>query len=178
MTPTNLPHRDQIAQSLERLGTDYIDVYLLHNPEYYLLKNVTTESSEAQAALHRQRMFERIKSAFEELEHETGRGRIRSYGISSNSFSLKETDPFFLPYEGLLELAAQAAQAAGNMTHSFSTVQFPANILEQEGLKGCGQWAHDHGLRVLVNRPLNAFTAQGSFRYHHRNSCAKAVPSR
>jgi hypothetical protein len=81
-------------------------------------------------------MLDRVKAAFEELEHEVSRGRIRSYGVSSNSFSLKDTDPFFLPYEGLIELASQAAQAAGNMTHSFSTVQFPANIFEQEGLKG------------------------------------------
>jgi aryl-alcohol dehydrogenase-like predicted oxidoreductase len=129
-------NRDQITQSLERLGTDYVDVYLLHNPEYYLLKNVSADTPQDQLAVHRQHMLNRIESAFEEMEREVARGRIRSYGISSNSFSLKDSDPFFLPYDGLVDLAIRASRVAGNVTHSFSTVQFPANILEQEGLQG------------------------------------------
>ena len=99
--------------------------------------------------------MQRILDAFVGLEQEVKAGRIGSYGISSNSFSLPRSSEEFLPYEDLLTLAESAARHAGNEHHSFTTLQLPLNLLEREGLK-CASWAKSKELRVLANRPLNA----------------------
>ena len=144
--------KDQLTRSLERLERNYIDCYLIHNPEYYLYHAINNEVDK-DAMLDG--MYERLYSAFVGLEEEIKNGRILSYGISSNSFSKANTEADFLPYEDLLTLAQNAAHEVGNDTHSFTTIQLPINILEQEGLK-CASWAKKNGLRVLANRPLNA----------------------
>ena len=143
---------DQLTRSLERLERSYLDCYLLHNPEYYLYDAIEKGVDEDTRL---DEMYRRIYEAFVALEREVAAKRIASYGISSNSFSLERSDPAFLPYEDLITLAQNAAQKAGNATHGFTTVQLPINLLEQEGLK-CARWAKRNGLRVLVNRPLNA----------------------
>ena len=144
--------QDQLTKSLMRLERDKIDCYLIHNPEYYIL-DALNKNADKDSTLDE--MYKRIYEAFIGLEQEVKKGRIDSYGISSNSFAKAQTDPEFLPYEDLITLADKASEAVGNDTHNFSTVQLPINILEQEGIK-CADWAKSNGLRVLVNHPLNA----------------------
>ncbi|SMB84763.1 aldo/keto reductase [Deinococcus hopiensis] len=55
-----------LQQSLERLQTDYLDVYLLHNPPAALLDGNVTP-------------------LYEELEQLKSEGRIRAYGVSIDS---------------------------------------------------------------------------------------------
>ncbi|KAF8819214.1 hypothetical protein IE077_001409 [Cardiosporidium cionae] len=162
--------KDQLTRSLQRLKTSYLDCYLLHNPEYYILKNISKFQSADKraddAAVHAE-MLRRISLAFEYLEQEVVHtGRVKSYGISSNSFSLKEEDPHFLPYSSLLSLAeAAAVKISGEGSHHhFTTVQFPANLVEKEALSHAVQWASRNHLNVLINRPLNAFLDKGSWR--------------
>ena len=153
--------RDQLKQSLDRLQTDYVDVYLLHNPEYYLIFSIKSEEEKEE---HQKEMLRRIGEAFTALEGEVKKGTIRSYGISSNSFGKAPDDLHFLPYEGLIDMAKEAAKKAGNNEHSFSTVQMPGNLLETESLKGCASWAAKQGLNVLINRPLNAIEGDDLYR--------------
>ncbi|HIC43043.1 MAG TPA: aldo/keto reductase, partial [Sulfurimonas sp.] len=142
----------ELTKSLERLNLDQIDCYLLHNPEYYLMHTIKEEGQRPEAQMI---MLDRILDAFMLLEQEVQDERICSYGISSNSFSLEPQALFFLPYEDLTALAYKAAIEVGNTSHSFTTVQMPMNLLETEGA-ACARWAKENGLRVLVNRPLNA----------------------
>ncbi|MDY0117498.1 MAG: aldo/keto reductase, partial [Sulfurimonadaceae bacterium] len=144
--------KEQLELSLERLERDFINCYLLHNPEYYLYDAVSKGVDEATRL---DEMYRRIYEAFVALEELVQEKKILSYGISSNSFALTKSDKFFLPYEDLPTLAEKAAQKAGNSEHSFTTIQLPINLLEQEGLK-CARWAKKNYLRVLANRPLNA----------------------
>ncbi|WP_455756936.1 aldo/keto reductase [Sulfurimonas sp.] len=143
---------DQLTKSLERLQLSKLDCYLIHNPEYYFLDAINRGIDKDDRL---DEMYKRLYDAFMGLELEVQNGRIKSYGISSNSFSLPQTSEEFLPYEDLLTLADDAAQEIGNETHSFTTIELPLNILEREGLK-CASWARENGLRVLANRPLNA----------------------
>ena len=142
----------ELTKSLERLNLKQIDCYLLHNPEYYLMHTVKDESQRSEAQMI---ILDRILDAFMLLEQEVKDERICSYGISSNSFSLESTALYFLPYEDLASLAYKAAVEVGNKSHSFTTLQMPMNLLEKEG-ESCARWAKENGLRVLVNRPLNA----------------------
>ncbi len=167
--------RNQLENSLKRLERDKIDCYLIHNPEYYMLDAINKEADRDEIL---DTMYERIYEAFVALEEEVKAGRIGSYGISSNSFSKSNTDPEFLPYEDLVTLADQAAQSVGNEYYNFTTIELPINILETQGLR-CASWAKSNGLRVLVNRPLNALKDGQMFRladydesreyYHHLN---------
>jgi len=166
---------NQLEQSLLRLELTSIDCYLLHNPEYYIL-NALNKGIKHDEALDN--MFDRIFDVFVALEEQVSNGTIKSYGISSNSFSKDHNDVEFLPYEDLITLADRAAEMAGNKTHSFTTIELPINMLETEGLK-CATWAKKNGLRVLVNRPLNAQEGELMYRladynesseyYHHLN---------
>ena len=95
---------DQISNSLQRLNTPYIDTYLLHNPEYYLMTNLKADATDQDIEKHHAIMQKRIKKAFAFLETQVEKGTIKSYGISSNSFVKKENDYHFLEYKNLLDL--------------------------------------------------------------------------
>jgi len=167
--------RDQLTKSLDRLNMDSLGCYLIHNPEYFILDALNNDLDRNETL---DRMFERIEKAFVALEEEVQNGRIKSYGISSNSFSKASKDPEFLPYEDLVTIAKRAALEAKSGEHHFTTIQLPVNMLETEGLK-CAAWAKENGLRVLSNRPFNAQANDLMFRlasynephdyYHHLN---------
>ncbi|MDX1294727.1 MAG: aldo/keto reductase [Sulfurimonadaceae bacterium] len=168
--------KDQLAHTLARLNRDTIDCYLIHNPEYFLLDAIKRGVPKEERL---DEMLQRIYDAFIGLEEEVKAGRVKSYGISSNSFSKPQKSDEFLPYEDLVTLAQKAAKYAGNEKHAFTTLQMPMNLLEQEGMP-CAKWAKSKGLRVLVNRPLNAQSGSKMYRladydeprdyYHHLNA--------
>ena len=173
IAPEFLQH--QLSRSLERLNMDMLGCYLIHNPEYFVLDAMNNDLDRNESL---DIMFERIEKAFVALEKEVQKGRITSYGVSSNSFAKAAKDLEFLPYEDLITIAERAAKEAGSKEHSFTTIQLPINMLETEGLK-CAAWAKKNGLRVLSNRPLNAEANALMFRlasykepydyYHHLN---------
>ena len=143
---------EQLDQSLQRLNQTKIDCYLFQNPEIFLYDAIKKEIPK-DAMLDG--VYEQIFNMFISLEAEVKNGKIDSYGISSENFSKKSDAVDFLPYEDLIQLAQKAANKLGHTTHSFSTIELPINILEQDGLK-CAKWAKENGLRVLATRPLNA----------------------
>lgn len=148
---------DQITRSLQRLDMETIDVYLLHNPEYYLSwaknQHLSLESA-------RNEYYRRIRLAFEHLEKEVSRGRIRSYGISSNSFPYAAAHPEFTSLSTCWELARQVRKE-----HHFQVIQLPMNLLEMGAATQINQpngqtvleLARQLRLGVLINRPLNAY---------------------
>ncbi|UCG06970.1 MAG: aldo/keto reductase [Desulfobacterales bacterium] len=150
---------DQLTRSLTRLKLETLDGYLLHNPEYYLGWAIKSGLSLESA---RREYYRRIRAAFEHLEKEVEKGRIRFYGISSNTFPSAAADPEFT----CLETVWQTAEAV-SAAHHFGLVQMPFNLLEpgavlevnQPGGESALAFAAKKGLGVLTNRPLNAFAA-------------------
>ena len=146
--------KDQLNRSLERLKLKTVDFYLLHNPEYYL--EWAQKNGHALEAA-RAEYYRRIRNAFKYLEEEVVHGRIRYYGISSNTFPAAAGQPDFSCLATIWDIAA---------SHHFRLIQLPFNLMEsgavleknQPGGESVLEFAQNKGLGVLVNRPLNAFS--------------------
>ena len=155
--------RDQLTRTLARLNCDSLDIYLLHNPEYYLS---WAKRSGIDLTSARQEYYRRLEMALLHLESEVNAGRIRSYGISSNTFPSLANDPEFTSLQQILEIVDRKE------LKSFTCLQLPANLLEtgmvtninQPDGQSVLQLAAQHKLAILVNRPLNAIVADALFR--------------
>ncbi len=147
---------DQITRSLERLNVDTIDVYLLHNPEYFLQWAVKDNMPEDEA---RDMYDDRIRRAFAQLEKEVAKGRIKYYGISSNTF---------VKAEGTVDRTSLETVMNHAGPH-FAVIQLPMNLFEQGGVNELNHekaslsiidFAKRNNIGVLINRPLNAIHNQ------------------
>ncbi|MEL6866046.1 MAG: aldo/keto reductase [Bacteroidota bacterium] len=131
----------QIQESLKRLHTDYIDCFLIHNPEHYF-RNPSTSADQLYADIDR---------ALDFLETQKSKGIIRYFGLSSNTL------PNPLQKNGLSLLQIQAQKYAG-----FKFIQFPYNLLEVDAAlphydgQSLIELAKSWGLQLLSNRPFNA----------------------
>lgn len=147
---------EQLTRSLERLGLETVDCYLLHNPEYYLSWAKQEKVPKAEA---RTEYLRRIRSAFLHLEGEVVAGRINYYGLSSNTFPRPESHFDFTSLADIWEIAQSISSE-----HHFRVIQFPLNLFETAGMteknqpggKTLVEFALDKGLGILTNRPLNA----------------------
>lgn len=148
--------KTQVERSRQRMELETIDVFLLHNPEYFL--NYQAKHGGASEA-DRTEFYRRVREAFAFLETEVEAGRLRHYGISSNNYPLPLEDPTHTSIARCLE-QAEAISA----THHFRVVQFPLNLFEpgvalhpsNQGLTPL-EFCRQHGIGTLANRPLNAF---------------------
>ena len=160
---------DQIDRQLQRFNQPekggYIDVYLLHNPEYYLNwaqeNNVELEKAKDEYYL-------RIKRAFEFLEDKVSEGKIKNYGISSNTFPANSNKFSFTSLEKVIDIAQRISS-----DNHFKFIQLPFNLIESNAVLEKNQ-KHDtmtvlelasaYNIQVLINRPLNAITSKGLVR--------------
>ncbi len=150
---------DQLGRSLDRLRLDALDVCLLHNPEYFLgdaeRRGVSLEAAQDE-------FYRRIGDAFRHFEAEVRRGRIRYYGVSSNTAAEDPADPEATSLTRFLE----QARTAGGDDHHFRVLQLPMNLIETgaafvhnngvENVETVLEHARRRNVAVLVNRPLNA----------------------
>ncbi|CAB4441913.1 unnamed protein product [Rhizophagus irregularis] len=95
------------------------------------------KSSNENVKGYQNQMLDRISQSFEAMEEAIHKGQILSYA----SKRVRKTE-----------------------NHGFAAVQMPANLLETYGLKTAAKWAKQNGLKVFINRPLNAFNSDGAFR--------------
>ena len=157
---------DQLERSLARLRATTLDVYLLHNPEYFFSDRVKRNGQDDMDAA-REEFYRRVGQAFRFFEQCMADGKIQWYGVSCNSFGHAASHPEFVSLEKLIELGAEAAgQARGGAAASgFAVVQCPLNLYEsgpcltenqQQGASTFLQLAAAENLGVLINRPLNA----------------------
>lgn len=144
--------KNQLDLSLARLKKSSVDIFLLHNPEYYF----KTEGA------NQDEYYRRIKQAFNYLEVEVKKGRIKSYGISSNNFILPLNHPEVTDLRKVLAMALEVAPS-----NHFKAIQFPFNLIEIGALEKLGEYGDEsllelaqlNHLTTMTNRPLNAFTS-------------------
>ena len=145
----------QVRLSADRMEVDSIDVYLLHNPEYFLEDIAHHRPVQAP---DREEFYRRVREAFRFMESEVERGTIRWYGVSSNNYPLATSEP---THTSVARTLAEAE--AISASHHFRVVQLPMNLYEPGGAlepnnggKTVLEFCCQQGLGVLVNRPLNA----------------------
>lgn len=150
--PDFLKH--QISQSLDRLNVATIDVFLLHNPEYFLIH---AQSQKIPIKEAQEIFIQRILKAFDYLEEEIKDGRICYYGVSSNTFAYPDQHPHKTNLKHLIS----------SKYPNFSVIQCPLNIFETETLinpeqnqESCIHIAQKNNLGILTNRSLNAYHKQ------------------
>lgn len=149
--------QEQMKVSRQRLQTERIDGFLLHNPEYYF-KQEGREVSTSE-------FYSQIQTAFEFLEEKVVQGEIRYYGISSNTFPLSTASMNTIDLNRVIAIAEEVSAQ-----HHFKLIQFPFNFFEKGALqahhagRSLLQIAQQKGLVTLCNRPLNANTQYGPFR--------------
>ena len=174
---------DQWTRSTERLGLETIDVYLLHNPEYFL-SDAKNRSAQSSWEVIRDTFYDRVYRAFIQMEQFVADGKVRYYGISSNTFPDPQTDFEHISLTRVYEAATKAAETVygDHAVSHFKVIQLPYNLLESEALTETNneiegtrvtvlEAAKSLGLGVLVNRPLNAFKDNQMTRlaqYDHR----------
>lgn len=146
----------QVEMSLSRMQLESADVYLLHNPEYFLEDQA---HHKAVGEAEHEEFHRRVREAFRFLEGKVAEGRIRWYGISSNNFPA----PVAAQTRTSVERCWEAAESV-SPNHHFRVVQLPLNLYESGGAlernnggKTVLEFAKEKGLGVLLNRPLNAF---------------------
>ena len=150
---------DQLERSLGRLRLATLDVCLLHNPEYFFSDAVHRGLRADQLAATRDEFYRRLQEAFGYFESQVAAGRLRWYGVSSNT----ATAPADAPEATSLSRMWSAAHAAGGAGHHFRVLQLPMNLIEsgaafEPNNDGATvlEKAQALGVGVLVNRPLNA----------------------
>lgn len=136
----------QLEQSLAKIGRNYLDVYLLHNPERLLQSQNLNQVSD---------LYDAIGRAFAFLETQVVAGKIRYYGISSNDL-FDPNKARSIDCTRVLQIA-EAIQ----LNHHFKFLQFPFNFKERDALQphyeghSLLEWANANGLVTMGNRPLN-----------------------
>ena len=158
---------DQLPRSLARLQLETLDVWLIHNPEYFLMD--AHERSDGPLDRRRREFYRRLSEAFRFLEEQVRAGRIRWYGVSSNTCTRPASDPEATSLPRMLEAAREGA----GPDHHFRVLQLPLNLLESGAVRERSEGtpprtvletARDAGVAVLVNRPLNAMGDDGLLR--------------
>jgi len=150
---------DQLERSLARLRLETLDVLLLHNPEYFFSDAVHRGLRTDQLPAARDEFYRRLQAAFAFFESQIAAGKLRHYGVSSNTATAAADDPEATSFTRMWS----AAQAAGGAGHHFRVLQLPMNLIESGAVfepnnDGATvlEKARELGVGVLVNRPLNA----------------------
>lgn len=104
----------QITSSLRRLNLEYIDIVYIQSPELILTQSKSKDD-----------MMRALKKAFEHLEVEVVKGRIKYYGIASSALLKKDIATDHINLQDVYNIA-QAIRS----NHHFAGVQIPFNLFE------------------------------------------------
>ena len=167
---------DQWERSANRLQVETIDVYLLHNPEYFFSEAKKSGDPKALPQLQDE-FYQRLFQAFVQMERFVQEKKILFFGVSANTFVASKND---FEHVSLSRVHTEALKAAETIhgdpnTSHFKVIQLPYNLLETGALLEKNNQFEDRiltvlemaaaiNIGVLVNRPLNAITGDQLYR--------------
>jgi aryl-alcohol dehydrogenase-like predicted oxidoreductase len=111
--------RGELENSLENLGVDAVDLYLVHNPQTQLGEVPNDE------------VYARLEGAFLELERQRDDGTLEGYGIATwDGLRTPPGEEGHLSLQRCLEAAREAAERVDRRRedHGFRGVQLPFNM--------------------------------------------------
>eukprot|EP00211_Chloroparvula_japonica_P001387 CAMPEP_0119154052 /NCGR_PEP_ID=MMETSP1310-20130426/50228_1 /TAXON_ID=464262 /ORGANISM="Genus nov. species nov., Strain RCC2339" /LENGTH=546 /DNA_ID=CAMNT_0007146549 /DNA_START=31 /DNA_END=1667 /DNA_ORIENTATION=+ len=176
--------RQQLERSLEDLGVETLDVFLLEYPELLLSRgpnvlssppsspdSLSTSSPPHHTQDRRAQVRDHLRQSFSYLESEVQRGRLQYYGVVSDTLGFPPTHAGHTHLGELLRLAEEASSS--DECH-FGAVLYPCNLLEGstvtdstqrwegEGSQGpamlpASEWARRADLFRLTSRSLDAY---------------------
>jgi aryl-alcohol dehydrogenase-like predicted oxidoreductase len=156
----------QITKSLNKLNTNSLDVFLIHNPETYFLTESIDEGT----------ICKKISEAMTFLETMVAANKIKFYGISSNTFSLPPGHSKLLDLEKIIKSVSKK-----NSKNHFKWIEFPLNLMERspleqfDGHESLIEKAKKHGPLTLTNSPLNAYQAGHTIRLATCEKFSKSI---
>ncbi|ORX58112.1 Aldo/keto reductase [Hesseltinella vesiculosa] len=132
--------QDQLEQSLERMQTNHIDIFLINAPER-MLKG-------------KGNVYQQLTDSFRFLDSLVQQKVIGGYGVCSNTLALPDATD---------HLRLSSILDACDRLDNFVAVQLPFNLYEPNAVQNnlLMDTIEQHDLFVLANRPLNAITPHG-----------------
>lgn len=104
-------------KSLENIGTDYIDIYFLHNIEDQL------------TIFDREKFYRKVWTVFRLLEGKVSEGKLKYYGIATwNGLRLDYSHKQHINIQDMVNIAKEV----GGQNHHFKFIQLPYNIVMTE----------------------------------------------
>ncbi|KAI9281340.1 NADP-dependent oxidoreductase domain-containing protein [Umbelopsis sp. AD052] len=141
----------QISQSLDRLRTNKLDIFMINAPERMLMAQKRAYSPA--------QLYKDMEVAFQHLDTEVAKGRISGYGICSNTLA----DPQAADHVSLPKIIEACAKK-----DNLVAVETPFNFFERQALVQphgitVADICEKHQLFLMTNRPLTAIY-QGQIR--------------
>ncbi len=164
MTPDYL--QSQIAQSLDNMQIDALDLFYIHNPESQL------------GAVDKYTFEAKIAKAFEMLEQNRADGKLNFYGVATwNGFRVPPDDQGYHS----LERFEGIARHVGGEGHGFKFIQLPYNLampeaylLKNQAVKGKVytplEAAHELGISVMCSASILQGKLTHSVPFHIRET--------
>ena len=147
-----------LDQSLQRLQTDYLDLYQLHWPQRPT--NFFGKLGYGNAEANNTQTITNLEETLVALSHEVKKGRIRSIGLSNET-----------PWGTLKFL--QLAEKHG--LEKIVSVQNPYSLLNRTYEIGLSEIAHYEGVGLLAYSPLAFGYLTGKFRHGARPANARVT---
>ena len=147
-----------LDQSLQRLQTDYLDLYQLHWPQRPT--NFFGKLGYGNAEANSTQTITNLEETLVALSHEVKKGRIRSIGLSNET-----------PWGTLKFL--QLAEKHG--LEKIVSVQNPYSLLNRTYEIGLSEIAHYEGVGLLAYSPLAFGYLTGKFRHGARPANARVT---
>lgn len=110
---------NQFNKSLQNLGTHYIDIFYIHNPEAQLF------------SFEKKYFLQKVEEVFSLLEEKVKENKLKYYGIASwDGFRVNESETQF---HSLVDFVKIAEKVAGKENH-FKVIQLPLNLMMLEAM--------------------------------------------
>lgn len=132
----------ELERSLDNLGLDAVDLYMVHNPETQLEAGVEPDT-----------FRDRLRAAFRRLEEEVDEGRIGAYGVATwQGLRLPQSEAGHLPLEQVVEQARRARDDVDGDAegHHLACVELPVNLALVEAVTNRTQRWQGEDVPALV----------------------------